>query len=126
MVKSQLVQDGGMQIMDMYPVFDTIVADFIGFPITNASFDPPTGHPHGKGFQVVVTAIKPFACSGFHHWRPSKFPTPDYQGFIQQPPLLKVSDKCGHRFVYGLTGPAHPFPYSIPLTHAMSIPAIIV
>src|SRR5690606_41260707 len=75
MVKPQLMKYGGVKVMYMCPVLYSVVPDFIRFPITKSFFDTGSRHPHGKGFQMMVSSVIAYPCSCFHHGRPSKFPS---------------------------------------------------
>ena len=45
MVKSHQVQNRGVQIMNMNPVFHSSVAELIGAAVRQAAFDSATRHP---------------------------------------------------------------------------------
>src|SRR3546814_10631098 len=126
MIKTQLMQDRGMQVMNMHPVFNPVITDFVGFSITKASFDATSGHPHGKSFQMMIPAIKAYSGAGFHHGGSAKFSPPDDQGLFQQPPLFQVADQGGHGLVDGSAGSSHAFANAISSTNAVRIPPVII
>src|SRR5690606_22339898 len=82
-IKSQLMQNGSMQIMDVNPVAYSIVPNFVGFTVTHPSFDSSSRHPHGKRLQVMISSVKSHAGPSLHHRRPAKLSTPNDQSFIQ-------------------------------------------
>jgi hypothetical protein len=57
MVDAQGVQDRGVDVMDMEPVFDGMEAEVIGLADDDAFFHAAAGHPHGETIGVVVAAV---------------------------------------------------------------------
>ena len=87
MVKSHQVQNGGVQIVNVDPVFHSGQAEFIGRSIAEARFDTPSCHPNGETVVVVVSALL-----SLRGRCPTKFTAPNHQGLIKKPCLLYTSD----------------------------------
>ncbi len=83
-IDSQLMQNRGMQIMDVNRVFDNVVAVGIGRSMNGSAFDPAAGHPQAEASRMMIaTKIvgRQFALTVI---RPSKFPAPDDERIFQQ------------------------------------------
>ena len=94
MVKSHQVQNGGVQIVNVDPVFHSGQAEFIGRSIAEARFDTPSCHPNGETIVVVVSALL-----SLRGRRPTKFTAPNHQGLIKKPPLLEVFNQGGNSLI---------------------------
>ena len=55
-IEAELVEDGGVDVVDVGFVDGGVVADFVGFAVAHAAFDAASGHPGGEAMRVVVTA----------------------------------------------------------------------
>ena len=61
-IKAELMQDRGMQTLDMEACFSIMLrgnrrrSQFIGFPNADASIDAAAGHQHREAVGVVVSA----------------------------------------------------------------------
>src|SRR5260370_11389334 len=53
-IESQLAQDGGLQIAQVMPVLDSLVAHFIGASVHDAAFHAAARQPRGEALSVVV------------------------------------------------------------------------
>src|SRR6516164_9530333 len=73
-IEAQKVQDGGVQIVDVQPIFDGVQAHLVGAADDLAPLDAAAGHPHREAVGVVVTAIP-----GFGLWSAAELAAPDYQ-----------------------------------------------
>ena len=58
MIETEQTEDGGMQVVHVYLVFDRMQAEFVGFPNDLSAFYPATGHPHGEAGRVVVAVTR--------------------------------------------------------------------
>ena len=78
-----------MQVVDVYPVFDHIKPEVVGFANDLAPFDATAGHPHGEGQRMMIAAP---TLSGeaerLNQRGTAKFTAPDHQRAIQQSSLL--------------------------------------
>ena len=55
-VEAELVEQGGMKVVDVDPAFGDAEAEFIGGAVEVAGTEPPAGDPHREGIDVVVAA----------------------------------------------------------------------
>ena len=74
--------------------------EFVGLSNADTALDTAPGHPHREAVTVMVTAG---ALGIFGGRLAAKLATPDYEGFVQQPPLLQILQQGGDRLV-GVTG----------------------
>ena len=100
-VHTHLVQDGGLQIMDVDFIPDAVITEFIGFAIRYTRLNATPGEPHGKGFAVVIAAVERgfFTAPVFAHRGAAELAAPDNEGFVKQAFLAQVSDEGGHGLV---------------------------
>ncbi len=47
-IEAELVEDGGVDVVDVGFIDDGVVADLVGFTIADAAFDSAAGHPGGE------------------------------------------------------------------------------
>src|SRR3546814_17082402 len=95
MIKTQLMHDRGMQVMNMPPVFNPVITDFVGFSITKASVDATSGHPQGKRFPMLIPSITASYGAGFHHGVSARFSPPDDQSLFHHPQYFQVEECVG-------------------------------
>ena len=55
-VEAHLVQDGGVQVVDVDAVFDGDEAEVVGGAVGQAAAEAAAGEPHGEAEGVVVAA----------------------------------------------------------------------
>ena len=55
-VEAELVQNRGMQIMDVHAILGDVETEVIAFADGNAGLDAAAGHPDRKGSGVMVAA----------------------------------------------------------------------
>ena len=51
---AELVEHGGVEVVDGGDVFLRGVAEVVGGTVDDAALDSGTGHPHGHGFVVMI------------------------------------------------------------------------
>lgn len=92
-IEPELVEDSGMEVVDMHGVFGDIETEIIGFSISDTAFDTAASHPHGEGIGVMVAAV----VAALHHGGSSEFAAPDHQGILEHAALFEVTDEgcCG-------------------------------
>ena len=89
-VHAEQMHEGGLEIVDVYGIFNNIVPKIVCFAVRYAGSDTAAGHPDGITSRVVVPPkiiVRQLALTVIGA---SKFPTPDYQRIIQHPTLLEV------------------------------------
>ena len=75
-IDTKLVQDGGVEVVDVDFVLGGVVAKLICGTVGDAGFHAPSGHPHGETVRVVVAA--PGLTHDLSDWRATKLTTPDH------------------------------------------------
>ena len=80
MVEPQQVQHRGLQIVNVDPILDRIIADFIRLADRAAGGHPATSQPHAVGFQVVISTTY---VAGFSLGSSAEFAAPDHQRLVQ-------------------------------------------
>ena len=56
MVETQLMHNGGLQIVNVDSVLRDLESQLIGPAVVESSFDSSTGHPHRETIRIVVSA----------------------------------------------------------------------
>ena len=103
-VQSQLMEDGGVQIVHVHLAFHGMVAVLVGVAMGEAGLKAAAGKPGREAIRVVVAASALVLRVG----RSTKFAAPPHDGVIQQATLLEVLQERGHRLVTRL-GMLHMF-----------------
>ena len=99
MVDAQGVQDRGVDVVDVEPVFDGMEAEVVGLADDDALFHAAAGHPHGESIGVMVAAV-----AFLGHGRAAELTAPDDQGLVEQAPALEVLEQAGDRLIHGAAG----------------------
>ena len=91
------MQDRRMQVPHVGAVFDRPHSKFVGCSVPETAANASTGHPDGEAEVVVVS---PWLLGGdIGRGRATKFPTPDDQGFVEQPLGFQVGQQGGDGLV---------------------------
>ena len=56
-IQSHEMQHGGMQVMDVHPVFDGLISELVGRAERHAPANAAAGEPHGETACVVITTF---------------------------------------------------------------------
>ncbi len=96
-VKAELLQQGGVQIVDVNGIFYDAEAEFIGGAMDEAGFDAASCGPHGEGIHMVIASD---GVPDFAHRSAPELAAPDHEGIIQQPSLFEIDDEGGAGLVY--------------------------
>ena len=76
-VDPKLVQDRGLQIVDVDGLFHCIHGQLVGSSIRNAGLDATAGHPYRKRIGVVVaTPLGAVVDISLQEWGAPEFPSP--------------------------------------------------
>jgi len=59
-VDAHEVEDRGVEVVDVYGVFDDVVAEVVGLAMNDAAFDAAAGHPHAEIARVMIAAVVVF------------------------------------------------------------------
>ena len=92
MVEAHLMEDGGVEVVDVSLVRFDMKTEFIGRSMDGAAFDSPTRHPCREGRGMVVAA------SGSDR-SATKFAGPNDEGFIEESALFEIFKQAGDRLV---------------------------
>jgi hypothetical protein len=74
-VKSQQVQDRGLQVVDVNRVFADGKTEFVGLSLGDDGLDSTTCHPDGKRIDVMIASGR---LAVLAHGCPAKLAAPDY------------------------------------------------
>lgn len=96
-IESQLVKEGGVQVVHMHLVLHGVVSEFIGGAVTESGFEAATGQPHGETARVVVAS----GAIVFRIGSAAKFTAPPDDGILEQSTGLEVCQQCGDRLIDG-------------------------
>ncbi len=103
MVKSEQRQDGGMQIVYMYTILDSLEPELIGRTVSLSALHSTTGHPDGEPMVVVVTSIDLTGVAArrwkFYDRRPPELSSPQHERLVKESALLEVFQECGQRLI---------------------------
>ena len=89
-VEAELIEDRGVDVMNMNFVLDGVEAELVGRAEGGAGFDAAAGHEHAETVRVVVAAVLAFG-----HRGPAEFTAPDDEGAFEESPALEVFDQRG-------------------------------
>ena len=93
-VETELVQDRGVQVGDVVPMFDGVEAELVGRAVDDAALDAAAGEPGGEAVGVVVAAVR-LLRSG----RSAELGAPDDERLVQQAALFQIRQQSGDRLV---------------------------
>ena len=77
------MQQRCMQVMDVDPILNSVVAVLVGRPNMETRFQTATGESPGETMRIVVAAIV-----SFRSWSATKLATPHHKRVIQQASLI--------------------------------------
>ena len=97
MIESHEVENGGLEVVDVYPLVNGGETELVGSPIAHAALYAAARHPDGISVVVVVPALLSLRSGSS-----SEFSTPDDEGLVQQSPGLEILDKGGDALVAGI------------------------
>ena len=101
-VKAQKGEHRRVQIVDMDPVLDSPVTEFVGRAVGHSAFDSPTGQPNAEAPMIVVASEQGIAGAGLAQLdggRAAELAAAKHQGLVQQPSLLEIGEQGGDRLV---------------------------
>ena len=97
MVETEQVQNRGMQIVQVRPVFHRFEPQFIGRSITQPAPHASPREPHAEAVGVVIPPRLPLPLAERH---PPELPAPDHEGAFEQAALLEVGQQRGDRLIH--------------------------
>ena len=102
MVHAELVEDGGMPILNAHAIFYCSKAYIIGFAVHSTAFHAAASHPVGKAaWAVVATGLGIFTLS---HWQSTEFSAPQNKHIIEQSTLPQITQQSGGGKIALFTG----------------------
>ena len=100
-VEAKLMQDRGLQVMDVNRILRDTKSQLVGLSVVEAPLHSAAGHPHGEAVRVVVsTENLPFRCAAFTEWGATELSSPDDQRLVEETALLQVLDQGGDGLVH--------------------------
>ena len=94
-IDAEHVQDGGVEVVNMDPVFRDVVAVIVRGSMGIPGLSPATGHPNRVATGVMVPPEIVGVELSLAIIRPPEFPAPNDQGILKHAPLLKIGNKGG-------------------------------
>ncbi len=88
MVEAQLVEDRGVDVVDMHGVLNRSESELVGLAVDCTRFETSACEPHRKCIDMVVPAGR-FAYLA--HGRSAEFAAPNHNRTVQESTLLQVS-----------------------------------
>jgi len=89
-VDPELVENGGVEVVDVNRVFRDIIRKIIGSPMRHTGFDATARHPDSESARVVVPPVvilgkRPLAVGGA-----TKLTTPDNECIVEEAALFEI------------------------------------
>ena len=81
-IDTQLIENSGVEIIDVNAVFYDVIGKIIGFAVLEPGFDAAPGHLHGKAFWVVVATVVGFGELALAVHRTTKLATENHEGIL--------------------------------------------
>jgi hypothetical protein len=120
MVDSEEVEYGGLQVVDMYGVFNDVHAVVVCLPVTEACFYASAREPIGEAVGVMVPAVVGRSQLALAVYGSPEFATPNDKGIFQHPALLQIREKGGSSLVGVLALASH-----VSRSPSVSIPSTV-
>jgi hypothetical protein len=95
MVEAEQMQHRGVQVVDVHRFRHGVESKLVCLAVNMTGLDTASRQPDTETAVVVVTSV----ISPLNHRRPSKLASPDDECFIQQSPLLEITNERGTRFI---------------------------
>ena len=83
--RPSLLQNGGVDVGDVVPVFDGVETDLVGGAVNDTPLDAAAGHPHGESIDVVVAPV-----AGLRAGRATELGGKQHERRVEQPALFEV------------------------------------
>src|SRR5690348_15478226 len=99
MINTQAMQDGGLQVVDVYRIFEDIIGIFISLAHAQAFLDPAASHPNGEAARVMIAAIVRGAELALAIHGAAKFAGPYDECVIQHAALLEIEHQSGRGLI---------------------------
>src|SRR5207245_706454 len=93
-LKAELVQNRGVQVGYVVPVFDGVEADLVGAAVRDAAFESPAGQNDRETVRVMIAPV-----GALRAGRAAELCADDDKRLIQQAALLEVFDQRADRLI---------------------------
>ena len=93
MLDSQAMQDGRLQIVDVYRIFENVVAIIVRLSDGQTALDAPARHPYRKTPGMMVAAVVGSGKFALTVHGSAKLARPHDQRVIQHTSLLEIEDQ---------------------------------
>ena len=94
MIGTQSVQDRGVDVVNVKPVFDGVKTEVVGIPDDDARPNTSAGHPHGESVRIMVATI-PFSDIGV-----PPIHRPDHQRLVKRSPALEILEEASDGLIH--------------------------
>ena len=95
-VEAKLLENGGMQMLDVEWFLDRGTAQLICLANTNPTLDAAASHPHGEAVTIMIT---PCALGILSGGLTPEFTSPNNQRFIEHTALFEILQQAGDGLV---------------------------
>ena len=104
-IQSEKVEHGGMEIVDVHPIFNGVVADLIRGAVDFSSLHAPSGHPDGVAVGIVIPSV-----AAFRYWRAAELTGPNDQVSFSKSRDLRsrISPAMGRSTSSAFADPSRP------------------
>src|SRR5688572_8888448 len=99
-IDAERAQNRRVEIVDVYRIFDDVVAEVVGLAVDEASLDAAPRQPDAEVAAVMVPAVVTFE-GALSERRPPEFRSEYHERIVQHAALLQVRDQPGGRLVNG-------------------------
>ena len=93
-IEAHLIQDGGVQIVDVHAFLFGTEAELIGSAVGHAAAKPAARQPKGKAPVVMIAAIAPL-----RRRSAAKLAAPHHDGFVEQAMHFQILEQPGNRSI---------------------------
>ena len=98
-VDAEEVQARGLEVSDVYPVFNDVVGELVGFAIHDAAFDAAARHPEAEAARVMVAAVVGRGELALGVDRPPELAAPDDESIFEEASVFEILDEGEGRAV---------------------------
>ena len=97
-IKTEEVQDGGVEVVEVDLSGDRTEAECIGLAVHEAAFDSAAGHPGAEALGLVFATVlfdRRGAAEILAPWGATELAAPDHEGVLQQTTRFQIADQAG-------------------------------
>lgn len=105
-IDTKLVQNGGLQVVNVNGLFGDIETEVIGASVYVSSANAASGEPDTERLRMMVASVGLLPATDFAHGSATEFAGHDDKCFIEQTALVEVVYEGGHASIGHFTVPA--------------------